>query len=134
MTVSIPHLPTDDKFCHLFSLPILEQLYSRELVSELLSQFGLWEQRERKLNQLLMVYLLIAWHLFVGQSLRSVCLRLSAAWRLLAALSPCEIPSAAALTYRRKQLGVRLFRTLMRRVCQPLATPETPGRLPLACA
>ena len=127
MPFRISQLPTDDKLPLDFSLPLLEQLYPRELVSDLLSQEQRWGQRERKLNQVLMVSLLIAWPLFLKHSLRRVFVQLSSALRLLSGLSALVVPTEAALTYRRKQLGVRIMRALLLRACHPLATPETPG-------
>lgn len=127
MPFRITHLPCDNKFSHQFSLSLLEQIYPREMIGELLSQLKRWEKRERKLSQLVMVYLLLAWHLFCHESLRSVFLHLSAGLRLSGLLSASQIPTKNAFFKRRKQLGVRFFRTLLRRRCQPLATAETPG-------
>jgi hypothetical protein len=127
MPFRITQMPCDDKFSHRFSLSLLEQIYPREVIGELLSQLNRWEKRERKLSQLVMVYLLLAWHLFCHESLRSVFLHLSAGLRLCGMMSASQIPGKTALLKRRKQLGVRLFRTLLQRVCQPLATVETPG-------
>jgi hypothetical protein len=127
MSSRIPQMPADDKFSHQFSLSLLEQIYPREVIAELLSQVNRWEQRERKLSQLVMVYLLLAWHLFCRESLRSVFLHLSAGLRLCGLLSATAVPTKNAFLKRRKQLGVRFFRLLMRRVCRPRATVETPG-------
>jgi hypothetical protein len=127
MPFRIPQLPVHDKFSHQFSLSLLEQIYPRAVIGELLTQLNRWEQRERKLSQLVMVYLLLAWHLFCHESLRSVFLHLSAGLRLCGLLPAAQVPCKNAFFKRRKQLGVRFFRLLMRRVCQPLATGETPG-------
>jgi hypothetical protein len=127
MSFRIPQLPAPDKFSHHFSLSVLEQIYPRAVIGDLLSELNRWEQRERKLSQLVMVYLLLAWHLFCHESLRSVFLHLSAGLRLCGLLSAAAVPTKNAFFKRRKQLGVRFFRLLMQRVCQPLATRETPG-------
>src|SRR5258707_643395 len=127
MPFRIAQLPCDNKFSPHFSVALLERIYPRDLVCDLLTQFHLWEERERKLNQLVMVYLLIAWHLFLNESVRSVFLHLSAGLRLVGHMSMSQVPTKGAFLHRRKQLGVRLLRTLLRRVCQPLATPHTPG-------
>jgi hypothetical protein len=127
MPFRIAQLPADDKFSQQFSLSLLEEIYPREVIAELLSQLQRWEQRERKLSQLVMVYLLLAWHLFCRESLRAVFLHLSAALRLCGLLSATAVPTKNAFFKRRKQLGVRFFRLLLRRVCQPRATVETPG-------
>ena len=112
MPFRIAQMPCDDKFSHRLSLPLLEQIYPREVIGELLSQLNRWEKRERKLSQLVMVYLLLAWHLFCQESLRSVFLHLSAGLRLCGMLPASQVPGKSALLKRRKQLGVRLFRLL----------------------
>lgn len=134
MSSRITQMPSDGKFSHQFSLSLLEQIYPRTVIGELLSQLNRWEKRERKLSQLVMVYVLLAWHLFRHESVRSVFLHLSAGLRLSGLLPVSAVPSKTAFLRRRKQLGVRFFRLLMRQVCQPLATRETPGLLPLATA
>ncbi len=45
-------------------MPFLETCYPRELVCELLTKCQAWEQRERKLSQLVIVYYVIALSLF----------------------------------------------------------------------
>ena len=107
------------------SWPLLEAVCPRERVSDLLSQQQRWGKRERKLNQLVLVYLLISWHLFIGQPLRAVLERLCAPLRLLSDGLLPQLPSWAALCYRRKLLGVRLMRTLFRQTCRLLAGQET---------
>lgn len=127
MSFRVTHIPCDDTFSQSFSVSLLEESYPRTLVCELLSHLHGWEERERKLSQLVMVYLLLAWHLFGKQSLRSVFVHLSAGLRLLTSMPVSVVPSQAAFLHRRKQLGVRLVRRLLRRACKPLATPQTPG-------
>ena len=116
-----------DKCSHRLSLPLLEQIFPRSVIGDLRSSLGRWEQRERKLSQLVMVYVLLCWHLFAQQSLRSVWLHLSAGLRLVGLLSMEHVPTKNAFLRRRKQLGVRFFRWLLRRLCTPRATAQTPG-------
>ena len=59
MTSRILQELTPDKLCQQVALPVLEEIYPRELVCQVLHDLHRWEQRERKLNQLIMVYLLI---------------------------------------------------------------------------
>lgn len=126
MPLRIPQTMDLDKFSHRLSLPLLEHIFARSVIGELLSELGRWEQRERKLSQMVMVYLLLSWHLFAQESLRSVSLHLSAGLRLLGLMSMEQVPTKNAFLRRRKQLGVRFFRWLLRRVCQPQATAQTP--------
>ena len=47
--------------------------------------------------------------------------------RYLAEVKPETLPRRGAWTYRRKQVGCRLFRRLFERRCKPLARLDTPG-------
>src|SRR5436305_13498846 len=83
--------------------------------------------RARKLTVVLVVWVLICWHLYGRHSLGAVFLKLSSAERWLAQEEPESLPSRAAWSYRRKQIGVRRLRSLCDESCVPLASPETPG-------
>jgi hypothetical protein len=128
MTSRILQEMTPDKMCQQMALPVLEEIYPRELVYQVLHDLDRWEQRERKLNHVLMVYLLIAWTLLPTMALKRVWAQLTSALRWLShqALSQ-GLPGASALCYRRWKLGVGPLRLLMRRACQPLCQPSTPG-------
>src|SRR5437868_9231368 len=79
MTSRILQEMTTDKLCQQIALPVLEEVYPRELVCQVLHDLHRWEQRERKLNHVLMVYLLIAWTLLPTMALKRVwCLLTSA--------------------------------------------------------
>jgi hypothetical protein len=121
-----PRVLTDPLSSQL-SFSVLETIYPRALVERILTQTRRWEQRERKLSQLVMVYLLIAWMLLPLLTPRRTLGRLVAAARLLGTYTGPTLPTAAALVYRRKQLGVLPLRRLFEQVCLPLATPQTPG-------
>jgi hypothetical protein len=129
MPFTIAQLPAGDKLCQQIEVASLEQAYPRELVADLLTQHEGWEQRERKLTHLLMVYLVILLCLFPRHSLQALYAHLSRAWRWLSATE--APPTEAALCYRRQTLGLGVLRRLFRQVCRPLATPQTPGAFAL---
>src|SRR5437667_6810684 len=60
MALSIQPLTDDSKFSQALRFEVLEQLCPPELVSELVSRCHAWGERERSLNQLLLVYYVIA--------------------------------------------------------------------------
>src|SRR5436305_15314149 len=70
MTSRILQEMTTDKLCQQSALPVLEEVYPRALVCQVLHDLHRWEQRERKLNHVLMVYLLIAWTLLPTRALK----------------------------------------------------------------
>src|SRR5260370_6941306 len=103
---SIPQMAAFHKFCQQLSFSVLEQIYPREVVASVLSQDQAWEQRERKLNHLFLVYLLIVWSLSARSSLRMVCARLLRPLRLSGALVETTPPSPPCC-YLRAHLDLR---------------------------
>ncbi len=127
MPFSITHLPSDGKLCQRLSWPILDQFYPPELLWQHVQTYTRKANRVRKLTVLLVLQVLICWTLLRTQTLNAVYRQLSSAERWLAEEEPEALPTRAAWTYRRKQIGVPLLRHLFRAVCVPLATQQTKG-------
>ena len=128
MTSRILQEMTPDKMSQQIALPVLEEVSPRERVCQVLHDLDRWEQRERKLNQVIMVYLLIAWTLLPTLALKRVWSQLTSALRWLSQEAPSQgLPGASALCSRRHTLGIKPLRLLMRLACQPLCEPSTPG-------
>ncbi len=127
MALSIQQLLDDSKLSHTLRFEVLEQVCPRELVSDLLSRCHAWGERERSLNQLLVVYYVIALSLFRRLNLAAVLGHLVRGLRWLWANPSLRLPTAAALVYRRRQLGTPVMRHLFQRVCRPMATEQTKG-------
>src|SRR6266581_9426650 len=127
MPFKIMQLPNQDKLCQTFSLPVLERLYDRQTIEELISAFHHKPTRARKLTMTIVIYVLICWSLLLGSTLGAVYAELCSAERYLAEQDPEELPGRGAWVYRRKQVGVQILRRLFRLKCKPLALPQTPG-------
>ena len=127
MPFSLQQLPSESKLAHVLRVELLEELYPREEVTELLTRCHAWEERERKLNQVVMVYYVIGLSLLRRLNLAAVFRFLARGLRWLWPDPELALPTAGALVYRRKQLGVTVLRLLFRRKCQPMATPATKG-------
>ncbi len=127
MPFRITQLPSSDKLCHTLSWPILEQFFPRQRIEQFTESICGQTTRARKLTLVLVVWVLIGWHLYLHHSLGAVFLKLSSAQRWLADEEPEALPTRAAWTYRRKQIGVRLLRALFEHFCVPLASQDTPG-------
>jgi hypothetical protein len=131
MPFNLQHIPEESKLSHALRLPLLEQYYPREVVADLLSQCHAWEERERKLSQLLIVYYIIALSLFRQFNVSEVFAHLCRALRWLWPDPSLALPTGGALTARRQSLGIPVMRLLFRRCCRPLATPATKGAFAL---
>src|SRR5947209_9986692 len=131
MPFKLQHIPEESKFCQHLSFPLLERSCPREVVSEHLTACHAWEQRERKLSQLVIVYYVIALSLFRQFNVTEVFAHLSRGLRWLWP-DPCiALPSGGALTARRQSLGIVVMRQLFRRCCRPLASQQTKGAFAL---
>jgi len=129
MTFSIQQLSDDSKFSQALRFEVLEQLCPPELVSELLTRGHAWGKRERSLNQLLVVYYVIALSLFRRLNLAAVLGHLMRGVHWLWTNPSLHLPPAAALVYRRRQLGTPVMRQPFQRVCHPMATEQTKGAI-----
>jgi Insertion element 4 transposase N-terminal len=127
MGFRLQQLADDSKFAHALRFEVLEELCPRERVSELLTRCHAWEERERRLNHLMVVYYVIALSLFRRLNMAEVFAHLVRGLRWLWS-NPCLRPlTAAALLYRRRQLGPPIMRHLFQHVCRPMATAQTKG-------
>ncbi len=127
MGFRLQHLSDDDKIMHALRFEVLEQVCPRELVSQLLTNCRAWEERERRLNHLIVVYYVIALSLFRRLNLAAVLRQLAAGIRWLWPDPSLRLPTAAALVYRRRQLETPVMRHLFQHVCRPMATAQTKG-------
>ena len=118
------------KFLPQLKLELLARVFPRAAVQAVLREVGAVTPRERKLNLEVTVWLLIGMNLYAQASLEHVLDQLSHGLRLL---WPTEVerhallPRKSAISYRRRQLGVRPLARLFQQLCRPLATPRTRG-------
>ena len=75
MPFTIAPLPTfdkqqepEEKLCHIIGLETLEAISPRQQVSTLLTQEQGWQKREKKLNHLVMLYLVMLLYLYPRHS------------------------------------------------------------------
>ncbi len=83
MPFKLQQIPEESKLSHALRLPLVEKYYPREVVCELLSQCHAWEERARKLAQLLIVYYITALSLFRQYNVTEVFAHLCRGWRWL---------------------------------------------------
>ena len=127
MPFSVRHFLEDDKLCHHMDLAVLQDIYPREVIEQVLTDCHAWEKREKALNMVAIVYLVIAMSLFPRLKLSGVLRRLASGARFLWSDPNEAVPTDGAICQRRQQLAVTAVRHLFRRCCRPLATPATKG-------
>ncbi len=127
MPYRLRQIELDDKMCQQVSLDAFEPIYPREIICEQLSVHQAWEKRERCLNMLLMIYLLLAAALWTRLSFPRVLEKLARPLHVLGLPLAVMRVAASAITYRRQQLGSIPLQRLFASCCRPLCQPETPG-------
>src|SRR5438874_4924111 len=127
MPFSVRHFAEDDKLCHHMTFDVLQDLFPLALVEQVLTDCHAWEKRERALNMVTILYLIIALTLFPRLTVAGVLRRLASGARFLWPDPRVAVPTDSALCQRRQQLGVTPLRQVFRRCCRPQATPQTKG-------
>src|SRR5205807_3136664 len=127
MPFSVRHFSEDDKLSHHMTLDVLQDLYPLEAVEQVLTDCHAWEKREKALNMVTILYLIIALTLFPRLTVGGVLRRLASGARFLWPDPSEAVATDGAICQRRQQLGVTVLRQLFRRCCRPLATPTTKG-------
>jgi Insertion element 4 transposase N-terminal len=129
MGYTLRQVEAESKFCQSLTVEALERAVPLKTIKAVLQQQGVQAQRERKLNMVVTVWVIIAMHLYAHLSLAHVLRTLARGLRFLWPDPNYRLPKASALTYRRYQLGIRPLAALVRQLCRPMATPQTPGAL-----
>lgn len=115
------------KFSSALTVEALHQAIPQAAITAVLDAADAHEQRERKLTMAAVVWLLIAMNLYSHLPLDAVLGKLAKGLRYIWPDPAIALPTASAISYCRAQLGAGPLVALFRRVCRPLATPETPS-------
>ncbi len=127
MGYRLHQIDTNSKFVSELTLEVISRPVPLAEIRAVIEEGGVQETRERKLNMVAVVFLVITMslytHLSIGRVMQKLAQGLHYIWR---------DPSYAllkdnAITYRRYQLGARPAVALFHRVCRPIATPQTQG-------
>src|SRR5207302_11260333 len=79
------------------------------------------------LNMVTVISVIIAMGLLPNLSIPHVLQKMAQGLRYVWPDPDISLPGASALSYRCQQLGVEPLHLLFKQVCQPRATPQTPG-------
>jgi hypothetical protein len=108
-------------------VPILTQYIPLTLIKSIIQECQVQEKRLRCLPAWLMVILCILRGIFAQEAFSSVFARLCFVPCLTSRFSLSDLPGKSALCLARYRLGARPLALLFKRVCRPIATPQTPG-------
>jgi len=122
----IRQVPQDARLTDEAVLAALESALPHSVVTAVVADLGVSEQRRRKLPAELSILLSIAMNLFPRQSLVGVLQKMLKGLRLIWP-EPFTIATKGAVSQARYRLGARPLVELFHRVCRPLADPTTKG-------
>jgi hypothetical protein len=106
---------------------MIEGIIPQATIAAALAAEGRFTERERKLNLLVTVLLVIMMNLYTADSIGAVLEKMVQGLRYIWPDPEYQVPTASAVSYRRYQVGARPVVALFHQVCQPLAAPDTPG-------
>ena len=109
------------------TLEAIGEIVSHQRIETVLKPIGRQELRVRKLTMALVVIICIAMNIFTEEAIEDVLVKLMQGPKFLRPSEDIITASKGAICQRRCQLGVKPMVALFRSICQPLATPDTPG-------
>lgn len=127
MPFTVREIDAERKFCQELRMEALQSAIPRETIHRVLTDFHAHAARERKLNMVVVVWAIIAMHLYARVAIGDLLEKIGHGLRLIWPTLPEALPVPSALTYRRYQLGARPLVALFHEVCHPIATPATRG-------
>ena len=127
MGFKIREMHAEGKFCQALTVEALSRAIPHDTIREVLQYTRASQTRERKLSLPVVVWLVIALHVYTTLSISAVLAKLARGLRLLWPDPLIALPTDSALTYRRYQVGARPLALLFHQVCQPIATHQTRG-------
>jgi len=127
MGYKLREIEAESKFSQELSLAAIEPIMPKATIGRVLAAEGQLTQRERKLNLIVTVLLVIMMNIYTSDSMADVLEKMAQGLRYIWPDPDYVMPNASAITYRRYQVGARPMVALFHQVCQPLASPDTPG-------
>jgi hypothetical protein len=120
-------IEAESKFSRELSLTAIERIVPKATIVAVLAAEGRLTKRERKLNLLVTVLLVIMINIYTSDAIGDVLEKMAQGLRYIWPDPDYLVANASAITYRRYQVGARPVVALFHQVCQPLATSDTPG-------
>jgi hypothetical protein len=124
MIDTIPENGLEGKVCQQIDMGMLQEVIPPSQIEELLDTYEMWEERERKMNMLTLVYWMVALHLYPKHSMRRVYGKMVSGLRTIRDDVPEQIPVRSAFSYRRKQLGSEILQELFAQIAGPKASEQ----------
>lgn len=127
MGYRIREIEAESQFCKQVTVDVINKVVPLTTMETIIAECNVCQQRVRKLPALLTMILCIVMNLLSELSLPYVLVRMVRGSRLLSDVGVAELATKGPISRARYRLGAKPLELLFKRVCQPIATPETPG-------
>jgi hypothetical protein len=127
MGYKLREIATESKFSQELTMGVIARIIPPRIIVTVLEAEGRFTERERKLNLVVTVLLVIMLNIYTTYSIGAVLAKMAQGLRFIWSDPDYVVPNDSAISYRRYQVGVRPLVGLFQEVCEPLATPDTPG-------
>jgi len=127
MGYKLREIEAESKFSQELNLAFMERIVPQATIAGVLVGEGLQTERERKLNLWVTVLLIIMINIYTTDAIGAVLEKIAQGLRYIWPDPEYQVANASAISYRRYQVGARPLVALFHQVCQPLASPDTPG-------
>lgn len=127
MGYRIREIEAERQFCTQVTVDVINEVVPLTIMEAIIAECKVGEQRIRKLPALLTMLLCIVMNLFSELSVSYVLVRMVRGSRLLRDVGVAELATKGPISRARYRLGAKPLEQLFKRVCQPIASPQTPG-------
>lgn len=127
MPLMIRAIAADEPLSAHLALDAVSERIPLPMIQEVIALHHVREERDRKLSAAVTLILCIAMNLYAHEALPAVFRRLVSGLRWLWPHRQHLSANKSAISQARYRLGAKPLVSLFDRICQPLATPETPG-------
>jgi hypothetical protein len=127
MGYKLREISSESKFSQALTVEVIAHIIPPTTIAGVLEAEKRFTERERKLNLVVTVFLIIMLNIYTTHSIGDVLAKMAQGLRYIWPDPDYVVPKDSAICYRRYQVGARPLVSLFHEVCQPLATPETPG-------
>ncbi len=127
MAFKLREIAPESKLVDEVDLEVISDVVTLEIIHQIIEEMEIKEKRRRSLPTDLIMLLCIAMNLFVQDDLEEVLRKMTQGLHYVWPDDTIPTATKGAISRARYKVGFESMAELLKRVCQPIATPETKG-------
>lgn len=127
MGYRLREIERENNFSQELHIDMLNRVVPQAVIEATLADEGVQAARVQKLDLLVTVLVIVGMNLYPHLSIGRVMKKIARGLRFIWVDPDYSVAKDSALCYRRYQVGARVMAQLFRRICRPIATPQTRG-------